>query len=849
MNLRIRTKTFGHWISLVALFAFGGFPPARAQSVSGQLRPLRPEDQHRLERLGGTAVSPDGELLAYTLTRSVASGISKTRNALTTMQRYEIWVVPIVGGPPKRIASGEDDGTGFMQPLWSSDSQRLLLESVNADGDIGMWVWERVNGVLRRLLVRGLAVESGLPQWLSTHEVLCALSPDGAPAQFSEFRTAADQATKGWTKGFAGREPSLSVLESGIPQAQPQGSLAVVDINNGKQRRILAGNCSLAHISPAGSYAACLRSLDTTQVATGGPLREGPRFLLGLSVATIAGKVLANTEAASDVVPFSLRWSPDSSRLAVIARSRQAADAPLEVFLYRPADQTLSRLNIGGIVPVADYYRRRPQMLWTSRNELLLYARAESTAASRVDWWLLTDQAPPRNVTGGMKAAPAALLPESGSESFLGIAQGKLWRIHPDRETAQDLSGELPASLTSIYWPRINAWDAIDYSAHPTTILVSAQRTTLSDYHGETSRNAAPGVGGVDTDFFAYDLANGKLDRLKTVPTTETFLNFSPQRNTLVTSTSDRSGTRLWLSNTASGDHLVQETNTFVREIGETQWKRIEYRGLDGQSLTGWVQLPFGYQEGRRYPLITRVYAGEVFGSAPPTFQGISDNVGYGEGALLSARGYAVLFPSMPRLAYGTAHDNYLDLTKGVLPAVDKVIDLGIADPKRLGLIGTSYGGFSVYGLITQTNRFQAAVALAGPADFVSIYGQFNGATRYSAFPQADLTAQETLAETGQFALGAPPWQDVERYIRNSPVFYANSVETPVLIIQGDMDFVPIQQGEEFFTAMYRQGKRARFLRYWSDGHVINGANRLDMWKQIYAWFDEFLQPVKGRHQ
>ena len=75
----------------------------------------------------------------------------------------------------------------------------------------------------------------------------------------------------------------------------------------------------------------------------------------------------------------------------------------------------------------------------------------------------------------------------------------------------------------------------------------------------------------------------------------------------------------------------------------------------------------------------------------------------------------------------------------------------------------------------------------------------------------------------------------------NSPIFYAEHVETPVLIIQGDMDFVPIQRGEEFFMAMYRRGKRARFLRYWTGGHGTGGANAIDMWKQIYAWFDEFL--------
>ncbi len=98
------------------------------------------------------------------------------------------------------------------------------------------------------------------------------------------------------------------------------------------------------------------------------------------------------------------------------------------------------------------------------------------------------------------------------------------------------------------------------------------------------------------------------------------------------------------------------------------------------------------------------------------------------------------------------------------------------------------------------------------------------------------------LAESGQHRLGAPPWKDPQRYIRNSPLFYADRVETPLLIIQGDMDYVPLQQGEQFFSALYRQGKRARFVRYWGEGHVLEGPpNIRDMWEQIFAWFHEFL--------
>jgi acetyl esterase/lipase len=78
---------------------------------------------------------------------------------------------------------------------------------------------------------------------------------------------------------------------------------------------------------------------------------------------------------------------------------------------------------------------------------------------------------------------------------------------------------------------------------------------------------------------------------------------------------------------------------------------------------------------------------------------------------------------------------------------------------------------------------------------------------------------------------------------QNGPIFSADKVQTPVMIIQGDIDYVSIGQGEEFFMALYRQGKRARFVRYWGEGHGIDSpANIRDEWEQIFGWLDEHLK-------
>jgi dipeptidyl aminopeptidase/acylaminoacyl peptidase len=285
---------------------------------------------------------------------------------------------------------------------------------------------------------------------------------------------------------------------------------------------------------------------------------------------------------------------------------------------------------------------------------------------------------------------------------------------------------------------------------------------------------------------------------------------------------------------------VIVERNTFLREVAEGETRLIEYRSLHGEDLKAWLILPRGYRQGHRYPLITWPYLGTVARDSARSSINRYSSLNL---QILSSGGYAVLLPSMPIKPRGVPRDPLMELQNGVIPALDKVIELGIADPKRLGIMGQSFGGYSTYGLVTQTRRFKVAVALAGLAELISLYGELDPRLRYDDQPFDNLF-QPTLFETGQVSLGVAPWQDSARYLRNSPLFYVERVETPIMIIQGDLDYVTMAQGEQFFTALVRQNKRARFLRYWGEGHVLETqANTRDMWKRIFRWFDEFIGP------
>jgi dipeptidyl aminopeptidase/acylaminoacyl peptidase len=201
---------------------------------------------------------------------------------------------------------------------------------------------------------------------------------------------------------------------------------------------------------------------------------------------------------------------------------------------------------------------------------------------------------------------------------------------------------------------------------------------------------------------------------------------------------------------------------------------------------------------------------------------------------LLSSRGYAVLLPDAP-LAVGTPLQ---DLAKTVLPAVDKTIEMGVADPERLGVMGTSYGGYSTLALLVQTGRFKAAVMDVGFGNLTTMYGAMlkSGASRGVSW-----------AEEGQGRMGGPPWQFPERYVQNSPVFYLNKIETPLLISQGGMDVSPFQAAE-IFVGLRRLGKKVVYVRYENEGHGIeNYSNRIDYWNRNLKWFESHLRPMSQR--
>jgi len=819
---------------------------AFAQGSPAAKRPFRLDDIFELEDVGRYyggpwAFAPDGRALAFTRVRAKKTLTNHKWEYLWGNAGADVWLQRAPGEAPSNLTNGISDGSGWWAPQWSPDGRRLAMLSTRG-GNVGLWVLEPGRGEPRLLTKRGVDITRVREQpflWVDDARILCPVLPEGEqPMSMRVELTTPQVATREWAKTPAGKESTASVLESGVPvdlAKRPQGRLLSIDAATGESTVIVERNTAAWQLAPKGGRVAYAVQTGVYTPRANEPLRLATSGTYTVEIRSLAGQpVRLDAKLPEDVFQDSLRWSPDGRELAFFAFTQGRSKTPdlyrVDVEAGRVAHTEL------GAIDAEPAVRLETQLEWTAAGDLLFLAATRDKAekpspTARRDWYVAPrGGAKPRNLSAGMEAPPAELWPQPGLQSFVGVGGSRIWRVRPGDGKLEALT-EKPAEgrTVQIAWP-VQSNSGQDEYARPGRVyprIVTVERE---------------GARGEHADYAVLDVATGRRSALAK-PADEAALMMLGPGDSAIFTASGKEGTFAWREAVGGGgggggkaDALVS-ANTFLRDVVEGALEPIEYTSLNGEKLKGWILLPIGYEKGKRYPTIAWVYAGSVFRGQKPYLaeaaHGLSLNM-----QIPASRGYAVLFPSMPMKEEGELDDPMLRLPEGVMPAIDRVIELGYADPDRLFVMGQSFGGFSTYGLVTQTNRFKGAVALAGLCDFISLYSQFDARLRYDDFPHENLF-MAALMESAQTAMGNPPWKDFGRYTRNSPIFYVDRVETPVMIVQGDLDYVAIQQGEEFFNSLYRQGKRAEFVRYWGEGHVLESpANIRDMWQRIEAWLD-----------
>jgi len=262
--------------------------------------------------------------------------------------------------------------------------------------------------------------------------------------------------------------------------------------------------------------------------------------------------------------------------------------------------------------------------------------------------------------------------------------------------------------------------------------------------------------------------------------------------------------------------------DAFLKGIRLGAVERFKARSADGTMVDGFLTRPPDAPAGR-LPTILRIHGGPVsqFSTAFEL-----------EWQVLAGAGFAVVAAN-PRgsSGYGTAFSRaiwadwgHLDF-QDVMAAVDHVIEMGVADPERLGVGGWSYGGILTDYVITKTTRFKAAISGASEANYLSNYG-------------TDHYQYEWETELGL------PWQNVDRWVKLSPWFSVEKVTTPTLLMGGSEDMnVPLLNSEQLYQALRRLGRETELVIYPGQNHGIRRPSYVkDRYERYIAWYDRFLR-------
>jgi len=285
----------------------------------------------------------------------------------------------------------------------------------------------------------------------------------------------------------------------------------------------------------------------------------------------------------------------------------------------------------------------------------------------------------------------------------------------------------------------------------------------------------------------------------------------------------------LWVSGLKFEErNKISNVNPQIPDYAWGKPELVEWNSLDGIPLQGVLIKPANYVQGKQYPVI--VYFYRFFSQRMYEFNQMAVNH-RPNFPFYTSNGYAVFLPDI-RFEVGQPG---FSATKCLVPGVQKLIDMGIADPKAVGIHGHSWSGYQAAFIVTQTDLFACCIAGAPVSNMTSAYGGIRWGSGMSRQFQYEKT---------QSRIGGSLWEYPELYIENSPVFFADRIKTPMLIMFGDEDgAVPWYQGIELYMAMRRLGKDCIFLQYRGEPHHPQKyANKLDYSIRMKEYFDHYLR-------
>lgn len=388
-----------------------------------------------------------------------------------------------------------------------------------------------------------------------------------------------------------------------------------------------------------------------------------------------------------------------------------------------------------------------------------------------------------------------------------------IWQIAPDGSYAKNLTdGVGRKELTMLRYVRLDPKERWIDPDKPMLLRAESQETRDSGFYRDKVNSSAP----PQKLLMAAKDFNQPTKAKDADVLMMTASRFDQFPDIWVTNSSFRE-----LKRVSNGDAQRAAYNWGTSEL-------VSFKNTDGLPLKGLLLKPDNFDPKKKYPMIVYIY--ERLSQGLHSFRnptpGTSINPTY-----YVSNGYLVY---MPDIAYTIGYPGQSAL-KCVLPGIQAVVDRGYVNEKAIGIQGHSWGGYQIAYMVTQTNRFKAAAPGALVANMTSAYSGIRWGT---GLPR------QFQYERAQSRIGGSLWDYPLRFLENSPIFRADRVETPLLMIHNDEDdAVPWYQGIEYFLALRRLGKEAYMFTYNGEKHGLRKRiNQKDYTRRLQEFFDHFLK-------
>jgi dipeptidyl aminopeptidase/acylaminoacyl peptidase len=513
-------------------------------------------------------------------------------------------------------------------------------------------------------------------------------------------------------------------------------------------------------------------------------------------------------------------WHPATGRLDTLVAPAQLASwtaSPDGAAITWREDRTSKTNYEGGATNEARTMVRvgaaAPRVLFASMRGITLshaadgrrYAFARDGAIHVAS----VDDTTPRRVIGPPPRA-------RGDTARADSARDERWSLMRFSPTAEAL---VASTRDGVYL--VTTADGSRRALHLNADTVSGPRASVADWSadGRTLLLAVASRTAWDRALVRVDVASGAMDTLVRDGRLYGAPRLAPNADRLaVTIAQHGAPADLWLADgRMQSPRRVLVSNPQLADRTLPVTELVSYLDVDGVRQYGVLTLPSA--DARRLPTVFSVY--ESFFD-----DGFDATTMY-----LASHGYAVMKPSVS-FEIGFPGEAWL---KGVTASANTLIERGVADSARLGVHGTSYGGYATNLLVTQTNRFKAAINISGKVDLISFY---------TDSPRLGVR-NVNAAERTQDRIGATMWEQPQKYVQHSAVLFADRIRTPLLLLTGGEDHnVPALNTREMYFALRRLGRPVTWVNYVDGGHGIpmtTAAQFTDFHERVLGWYDRYL--------